>query len=210
MDSCAAAGKAGRFRRHRDLPYEQDVILSHRGRHPNRWRIQRVLANESLCSSPIPRCISWKTALTAGKATGVVSRTRCPEPVGTASRVRRLQGGLKAQSQRTHGRYSNRKLLRPQSRQAFDETLLLSRNPILNSTLGSQRHPNATIPPKRGPDRAWVDVVDSRLDHRICDFHELLSEILASEQAEQRLRSMLQANRYILLVHETAITLPAS
>jgi hypothetical protein len=56
----------------------------------------------------------------------------------------------------------------------------------------------------------WVVTVDSGLGRCIGNFHKLLSEILAGKKAEQRFWRILEANRYVLLVHETAVPLPAS
>ena len=49
-----------------------------------------------------------------------------------------------------------------------------------------------------------------RLGRRIGNFHQLLSEVLAGKQAEQRLRRVLQAVRDVFLVHEAAVPLPAA
>jgi hypothetical protein len=48
------------------------------------------------------------------------------------------------------------------------------------------------------------------LGRQIGNFHQLLSEVLARKQAEQRIRRILQAIRDVLLVHETAVSLPAA
>jgi len=42
------------------------------------------------------------------------------------------------------------------------------------------------------------------------NFHQLLSEVLAEKQAEQRFRRILQAQHDVFLVHEAAVPLPAA
>ena len=48
------------------------------------------------------------------------------------------------------------------------------------------------------------------LGRQIGHFHQLLSEVLAGKQAEQRLRRILQAIRDVFLVHEAAVPLPTA
>src|SRR6266702_911171 len=42
------------------------------------------------------------------------------------------------------------------------------------------------------------------------NFHQLLSEVLAGKQTQQRFRRVLQAVRDVLLVHEAAVSLPTA
>src|ERR1700686_5069729 len=56
----------------------------------------------------------------------------------------------------------------------------------------------------------WIVTVDSGLGGCIGDFHELLSEVLAGKQTQQRFRRIMQAIRNVLLVHETAVPLPTA
>src|SRR5260370_28188508 len=58
-------------------------------------------------------------------------------------------------------------------------------------------------------DTLGADRYSRALSSCIGNFHELLSEVLAGKQAEQRFRRALQAVRDILLVHEAAISLPS-
>jgi hypothetical protein len=55
-----------------------------------------------------------------------------------------------------------------------------------------------------------VDRHGRRLGSCIGNFHELLSEVLAGKQTQQRLRRILQAVRDVLLVHEAAVPLPTA
>src|SRR5258708_23138428 len=56
----------------------------------------------------------------------------------------------------------------------------------------------------------WAEMGAPRLGRRIGDFHQLLSEVFAGKQAEQRFRRVLQTRCHVLLVHEAAISLPAA